>query len=85
MYTKLKSQFLGVVLHGDSSTGYRNARFCLGTTGAMHTTATNAVEALIWLPLELMVQREAWSAARIVSGVWGAGVTYTSVENIVLS
>jgi hypothetical protein len=51
----------------------------------MRTTLTNAVEALICLPLELMIQREAWSAARIVSGAWGAGVTYTPVEDVVLS
>ena len=37
---------------------------CLEITGAMHTTPTNAVEALICLPpLELVVQSEARSAA----------------------
>ena len=37
---------------------------CLGITGAMHTTPTNAVEALVCLPpLELVVEREARSAA----------------------
>jgi len=36
---------------------------CLGINGAMHTTSTNAVEALICLPLiELVVQSEARSA-----------------------
>ena len=37
---------------------------CLGVTGAMHTTPTNAVEAFICLPsLELVVQSEVRSAA----------------------
>jgi len=37
---------------------------CLGITGALRTTPTNAVEALICLPpLELVVQSEARSAA----------------------
>ena len=37
---------------------------CLGITGAMHTTPTMAVEALICLPpLQLVVQSEARSAA----------------------
>jgi hypothetical protein len=44
---------------------------CLGTTGAMHTTPTNAVEVLIRLPpLELVVQSEARSAARCL---WSVG------------
>jgi hypothetical protein len=46
---------------------------CFGITGAMHTTTTNAVEALICLPpLELVVQREAMSAAHCLCslGSW---------------
>jgi hypothetical protein len=45
---------------------------CLGTTGAMCTTPTNAVEALICLlPLELVVQSEARSAAHCL---WSLGI-----------
>jgi hypothetical protein len=37
---------------------------CLGTTGAMHTTLTNGVEALICLPpLKLVLENEVRSAA----------------------
>ena len=44
---------------------------CLGITGAMRTTATNAVEALICLPpLDLVVQSEARSAAH---RLWSLG------------
>jgi len=44
---------------------------CLGITAAMHTTATNAVEALICLPpLDLVVQSEARSAAH---RLWSLG------------
>ena len=44
---------------------------CLGITGAMHTTPTNAVEALVCLPpLELVVQSEARSAAH---RLWSLG------------
>jgi hypothetical protein len=44
---------------------------CLGITGAMHTTPTNAVEALICLPpLELVVQSEMRSAAH---HLWSLG------------
>ena len=44
---------------------------CLGTTGAMPTTPTNAVEALICLPtLELVIQSEARSAAH---RLWSLG------------
>ena len=44
---------------------------CLGITGAMGTTPTNAVEALICLPLlELVVQSEARSAAH---RLWSLG------------
>jgi hypothetical protein len=44
---------------------------CLGITGAMHTTPTNAVEALICLPpLELVVQSEVRSAAH---RLWSLG------------
>ena len=44
---------------------------CLGITGAMCTTPTNAVEALICLPpLELVVQSEARSAAH---RLWSMG------------
>jgi hypothetical protein len=44
---------------------------CLDITGAMRTTPTNAVEALICLPLlELVVQNEARSAAH---RLWSLG------------
>jgi len=44
---------------------------CLGITGAMHTTPTNAEEALICLPpLELVVQSDARSAA---DRLWSLG------------
>jgi len=44
---------------------------CLGITGAMRTTPTNSVEALICLPpLELVVQSEARSAAH---RLWSLG------------
>ena len=44
---------------------------CLGLTGAMCTTPTNAVEALICLPpLEIVVQSEARSAAH---HLWSLG------------
>jgi hypothetical protein len=44
---------------------------CLGITGAMRTTPTNAVEALLCLPpLELVVQSEARSAAH---HLWSLG------------
>ena len=44
---------------------------CLGLTGAVCTTPTNAVEALIYLPLlELVVQSEARSAAH---HLWSLG------------
>ena len=52
---------------------------CLGITGAIHTTPTNAVEALICLPpLDLVVQGEA--RLRIDSGVWDVGLTYIPIE-----
>jgi hypothetical protein len=46
---------------------------CLGITGAMRTTPTRAMEALICLPpLELVVQSEAWLAAHRIGnlGCW---------------
>jgi hypothetical protein len=44
---------------------------CLGITGAMRTTPTNAMEALICLPpLDLVVQSEAWSTAH---RLWSLG------------
>ena len=52
---------------------------CLGITGAMRTTPTNAVEALICLPpLDLVVQGEA--RLRIDSGVRDVGLTYIPIE-----
>jgi hypothetical protein len=50
---------------------------CLGITGAMRTTPTNTVEALICLsPLELVVQSEASSLESEV------GLTYIPIEDI---
>jgi len=55
---------------------------CLGITGALRTTSTGAIEALVGLPsLDLVIQGEARSAAH-ASGVWGVGLTFTPNEDI---
>lgn len=51
----------------------------LGIAGAIHTTPTDAMEALTGLhPLDLLIQSEASSVAH--SGVWDVGLTFTPVE-----
>ena len=52
---------------------------CLGITGTMRTTPTNAVEALICLPpLELVVRSEASSTAH---RLWSLGCTFIPTED----
>jgi hypothetical protein len=54
---------------------------CLGITGAMRTTPTNTLEALICLTsLELVVQSEARSAAHRLWSL-GCGLTYIPIED----
>jgi len=56
---------------------------CLGITGAMRTTPTYAVEALICLPHWSWWYRARPGQLRIDSGVWEAGVTCIPIEDIV--
>ena len=52
--------------------------------GAIRTTPTGAMEALTGLPLlDLVIQEEARSAAHRLSGVWGVGLTFTTIKDIV--
>jgi len=55
---------------------------CLGITGAMRTTPTNAVEALICLPHWSWWFRVRLGQLRIDSGVWDVGLTYIPIEDI---
>jgi hypothetical protein len=57
---------------------------CLGITGAMCTTPTNAVEALICLPHCSWWFRARLGQLRIDSGVWEVGLTYIPIEDIVV-
>ena len=51
---------------------------CLGMSGAMRTTPTNDVEALICLPPLELVVRVRRGQLRIVSGVWEIGLSSQS-------
>jgi hypothetical protein len=48
---------------------------CLGITGAMSTTLTNVVEALVSLPRWILWYRVRLGPRRTTSGVWDAGLT----------
>jgi len=54
---------------------------CLGITGAMRTTPTNAMEVLICLPHWIWWFRTRLGQLRIESGVWEVGLTYVPVED----
>jgi hypothetical protein len=56
----------------------------LGITGAMHTTPTNAVEALICLPHWSYWYRARRGQLRNISGIWDAGLTYNPIEDRVV-
>jgi hypothetical protein len=57
---------------------------CLWIMGAIRTTPSGAMEALTGLPLlDLVIQEEARSAAHRLSGVWGVGLTFTTIKDTV--
>jgi hypothetical protein len=56
---------------------------CLGITGALRTTPTGAMEALVsLLPLDLVIQGRR-GQRNTASGAWGVGLTFTPNEDIV--
>jgi len=54
---------------------------CLWITGAMRTTPSNAVEALICLPHWIWWFRVRLGQLRIDSGVWDVRLTYIPIED----
>ena len=60
----------------------QGSKIRLGITGAMRTTTTNAIEALICLSHWTWWSRARVGQLRIDAGVWYVGLTYIPIEDI---